>query len=36
VVGELDLTCETMTISADAGLTMFVYTAEPARAAERG
>jgi transcriptional regulator with XRE-family HTH domain len=29
VVGDLDLTFETMTISADAGLTMFVYTAEP-------
>ena len=35
VVGDLELTYETMTLAADPGLTLFVYTAEPgSRSAE--
>jgi transcriptional regulator with XRE-family HTH domain len=36
VVGDLDLTYEGMELPADPGLTMFVYTAEPASASEDG
>ena len=34
VVGELNLTYEAMTFSADSGLTMFAYTAEPGSKSE--
>ncbi len=34
VVGDLELTYEAMELSADAGLTMFAYTAEPGSASE--
>lgn len=36
VVGDLDLTYEGMELAADPGLTMFVYTAEPASPSEDG
>ncbi len=36
VVGDLELTYEGMELPADPGLTMFVYTAEPASASEDG
>jgi hypothetical protein len=35
VVGDLSLTFETMQLSADAGLTMFVYTAEAGSKSEQ-
>jgi hypothetical protein len=36
VVGELSLTFETMELSADTGLTMFAFTAEPGSSPSRG
>jgi MmyB-like transcription regulator ligand binding domain len=36
VVGELSLTFETMELSADTGLTMFAFTAEPGSKSEEG
>ena len=36
VVGDLELTYEGMELPADPGLTMFVYTAEPASPSEDG
>jgi len=36
IVGELDLTFETLELVADPGLTLFVYTAEPGSKAEEG